>query len=152
MPNYFMPAKDPEEVRTFFGDLVDQGKLKIVLATERPDVFNGITPTEEVRLIVDRSDATPPEGVDFDKVLPEFRPTPIPEDQLKSWSDEILPPSEEEEKPSSEDEAVVEIPTPTSDTQVDEDLSLVPETSTSDAGSGVLDKKWTPLTTRGFKG
>lgn len=144
MPIFFMPAKDPEEVRSFFADLVEQGKLKLTLATERPDVYDRLEPTEEVRLVVDRADAAPPEGANFDKILSEFRPTPLPEDQLASWSDE-KPAPEEAETDSSEDDP------PAAEAGAEESAELGPAVGTSAAG-GILDQKWTPFTTRGFKG
>lgn len=154
MPNYFMPAKDPSEVRQFFQEMVDQGKLKVVLATERPDVYDRITPTEEIRLVVDRADATPPENVDFDKVLGEFRPTPLPQDQVASWSDEISPESGAPEAGASEDEPLVVEGHPSEDIKPEEEDAIVagqPPAGSDGAGSA-LDRKWIPFADRGFKG
>lgn len=145
MPNYFMPAKDPEEVRNFFRDLQDQGKLKVTLATERPDVYDRIQPTEEVRLVVDAADAHPPENVTFDKILEEFRPTPLPEDQLASWTDEITPdePTEPGSAPVEQDQDEV---------RAEETTELMPAVPPAEEAGGVLNQKWTPFTSRGFKG
>lgn len=146
MPNYFMPAKDPEEVRNFFKDLQEQDKLKITLAPERPDVYDRIQPTEEVRLVVDVADAKPPENVIFDKILPEFRPTPLPEDQLASWSDEIMPAE------SSEPDSVADEMPAQAEEKAEETTELMPALSHAEDGGAALDRKWTPFTERGFKG
>lgn len=148
MPTYFMPAKDPEEVRNFFADMVEQGKLKIVLATERPDIYSRIQPSEDIHLVVDAADASPPEGVDFDRVLGEFRPTPLPEDQVASWSvkDEDSTPTEE----AAVEEETVEVGAAPAESEVQAEAAV--EDAPTLAKPGILDKPWTPFASRGFKG
>lgn len=148
MPNYFMPAKDPDEVRNFFADMVEQGKLKIVLAPERPDIYSRIQPSEDIHLVVDAADATPPEGVDFDRVLGEFRPTPLPEDQVASWSVEEPAPPVAEEAAAAEEVTEVGAAPAQSEAQAEATMEDAPTL----AKTGILDEPWTPFTSRGFKG
>lgn len=148
MPNYFMTAKNPEEARDFFADMVEQGKLKIVLAQERPDIYSKIRPSEDVHLVIDAADATPPEGVEFDRVLGEFRPTPLPEDQVASWSvKEPEPPAAEE---AAAEEEVVEVGAVPAQSEAQAEAAV--EDAPTLAKMGILDQPWKPFTSRGYKG
>lgn len=161
-----MPAKQPEEVKTFFAPLVEQGKLKVILANERPDAYSRIEPTDDVRLIVDVAGVDPPEGVTFTKVLDEFRPDPIPEDQFNNWLQESIPtpPAETTASNDVEQESQVSAEPPaesaSDEVAVPADIQNVnsmepvddPTPAITTESTSITDRPWTSFKDRGFKG
>lgn len=162
MPTYFMPAKDPYEVRDFFQPLVDQGKLTVILANERPDAYDRIVPCDDVKLVIDTADSKPPEAAEFTQVLGEFRPEPIPEDQLEAWvsnssvAEQEIQRSEEDtaKLADTEGQAITqslepEIAKESTEPELQVD-SLVVEHPTEPTSA--TDRQWIPFADRGYKG
>lgn len=159
MPTFFMPAKDPFEARDFFQPLVDQGKLTVILANERPDAYDRITPCDDVKLIIDTADARPPEGAEFTHVLSEFRPDPIPEDQMAAWTSDnsVTEPDEQKEEEADEQAESSADATPQSlesglggPSPELETTPLTVEHPTEPVSE--TDRQWIPFADRGYKG
>lgn len=155
-----MPAKDPFEARDFFQPLVEQGKLTVILANERPDAYDRVAPCDDVKLIIDTADSVPPEGTEFTQVLSEFRPDPIPEDQLANWTSDSSVTEPEALRPEAS--SVLADPsgaTPDQSLESGQEghassevrtESLVVEHPTEPESD--TDRQWIPFADRGFKG
>lgn len=162
MPTYFMPAKDPYEARDFFQPLVDQGKLTVILANERPDAYDRIVPCDDVKLIIDTADSKPPEAAEFTQVLGEFRPEPIPEDQLEAWTsnasvaEQEVQRSEEDAERLAEPDGQAAVQELEPEDKKESELpelqadSLVVEHPTETVSD--TDRQWIPFADRGYKG
>lgn len=150
MPYLFMPAKDPSEVISFFDDLVQDGKLKVINAEDRPDVWARVEPCDDIRLIVGAAETVPPEGTDIARVLDEFRPEPDANTQYNSWA--MKPESEEDAGDASiepVDDKSQELPP--ADVTLESEPAPVEDNPIEQAHSA-MDKPWTSFASRGFKG
>ena len=150
MPYLFMPAKDPAEVVAFFDDIVQDGRLKIINAEDRPDVWARVEPCDDIRLIVGSVDTVPPEGTDIARVLDEFRPEPDANTQFNNWA--TKPESEADtEAPSAEPAGEPSPDLPPADVTLESEPAPVEDEPVEQAHSA-MDKPWTSFASRGFKG